>query len=84
MSEHGTIARYQKHYRDGESACDACKVAAYAYKREHERWSPERLASMRAHARRRYAAVKALIAMHPGDFQRLLTQQRKADDEPQQ
>ena len=81
----GTIAAYQRHYMHGETPCDPCKAAASDYKREHDKPKTEaQKITHRGHSRRRYAAVKALIAMHPGDFQRLLTQQQENSDEQRQ
>jgi hypothetical protein len=72
------MAAYQRHYKHGETPCDPCKAAASEYKREHGKPKTDvQRAAHHAHSRRRHAAVKALIAMHPADFQRLLTQQQE-------
>jgi hypothetical protein len=74
----GTIAAYQRHYYHGEPVCEACREAHNAYRRENDKPLNEaQKINHRAHSRRRYAAVKALIAMYPADFQRLLTQQQE-------
>lgn len=78
LKPHGTMAAYARHYYYGETPCDPCKAAAAEYKREHGKPKTEAQKAVHdAHSRRRHAAVKALIAMHRADFQRLLTQQQE-------
>jgi hypothetical protein len=77
----GTMAAYQRHYQHGEDPCDDCRRARHEAYILGEPRTEARKEAHRAHSRRRYAAVKALIAMYPADFQRLLTQQQEISDE---
>lgn len=40
-ARHGTNARYMRHYRDGEEACDLCKQAHSTYEIWRRRTTPE-------------------------------------------
>lgn len=74
----GTVAAHRRHYYYGEEPCDPCKEAARKYARDNKKPKTEpQLLAHRAHSKRRQAAVRALIAMYPADFQRLLTQQQE-------
>ena len=67
MSEHGTVARYKKHVRDGDPACKACKDAN-AERGRLDRGTPE---AMRRHKQRQIAVRRAytkLRKMYPLDY----------------
>lgn len=60
MSEHGTPARAQKHYRDGEELCEPCRDAKRAHNRTNPKPSAERQAAKAQHGREYYAALMEL------------------------
>ena len=41
-SQHGTWARYMKHYRDGEEPCAACRRTATEHRKKYDKPKPKR------------------------------------------
>lgn len=74
MAEHGTNARYQKHYRDGEEACDPCKAARRERSRLRPPPTPEQRARKSRLERQYYAAMTELRRRYPGEYLRILNE----------
>ena len=66
--EHGTNARYQQHYREGENACEPCRKARRSYYKDKTYWADY------------LAAYRELRQMYPGDFLRILYDIRSSRD----
>ena len=76
MSEHGTVAGYQAHYRHGEEPCEPCKDARKAYVRGRaipNSTREKKRQSMAAY----YAAVRELIANHRAEYLALRNKHRE-------
>lgn len=70
MSEHGTPARWLKHYRDGDEPCEPCNIARREYQKTRVR-KPETEATKenrRRHSRLWYRAARELINRHRAEF----------------
>ena len=58
---HGTWARYQRHLREGETPCQACKAGARAYRRANYAAVRERQAQARAEQGRQEAVANVAV-----------------------
>ena len=64
---HGTPARYQRHIKDGEDACNACRTARANYKRDYRaglipKREPAKCGTLRGYYAHRYRKQKACRA----------------------
>lgn len=71
LSDHGTNARWQRHYRDGEEPCDDCKIARAANRKRYPESDKSR-ELRRWHVRIRHLAVKELIRRYRPEYLRIL------------
>ncbi len=67
----GTYAAEQRHRRNGEPVCDACKEAAAAYKRELYSKRPLMRHNNKRLGRARREAIRELIANHQEEYEEL-------------
>ncbi len=75
---HGTSARYQQHRKEGEPACEPCRVAAADYCRDWRRKTgdPNGHASTKA----RHRALEQLKVAHPDEFEALYLDELRGVD----
>lgn len=76
--KHGTPARYNKHWRDGEPACEPCLRAWRERTREYQRKrrkNPEALVKDKKHNLAQSRALWRLAHRFPGLFKRYLKEE---------
>ena len=76
MSECGTVAGYQRHYRHHEEPCDPCKDSRRLYVRGRAVPTATREKKRRSMAAY-YAAVRELIANHRAEYLALRNKHRE-------
>ena len=81
MPEHGTRARMQLHYKDGEKPCDPCAAAGRDYVAE-QRKNPWHAALVTWYAHTRNVALARLRRENQARFLEILDEVRLADPRP--
>lgn len=67
LNPHGTPARYQRHIKAGEDACDACRAARAVYTRDYRagavpKREPAKCGTLRGYEAHRYRKKQACRA----------------------
>jgi len=73
----GTYAAYQRHKKRGIPIDDDCKAALREYMREYRENHPDTLKRDRRVATARSRALTRLANAHPGEYSRLLREERQ-------
>ena len=75
---HGTYAGYQRHKKDGETACRPCRAANTEYTKQY-RSDPTRRERDYATARASSRAAWRVVALHRAEFDRFYADELRAE-----